>query len=101
MKADSSGESTVARTDDVAGYEDRVVVAGADGIGVVAEDWPVHLALAGQADESDLALEQACAAGEVDGFIEGWPLGQGHAGGGDDTTADGDLTKLASQVSQA
>jgi len=50
-EADAGGEGTVAHADNVAGHEDRVVVAGAGGVGVIAEDAPVHFAFAGKADE--------------------------------------------------
>ena len=63
---DAGGEVTFAHADDVAGHQDRVVVAGACSVWVVAEDAPVHLAPACEADEFDLAFEQASAAGEVE-----------------------------------
>jgi len=65
--ADAGGEGTVADADDVACHEDRVVVAGAGGVGVKAEDAPIHLPLADETDEFGFAFEQACAACEVDG----------------------------------
>jgi len=66
-EADAGGEGTVADADDVACHEDRVVVAGAGGVGVKAEDAPIHLPLADETDEFGFAFEQACAACEVDG----------------------------------
>ena len=62
---------------------DRVFVAGAGGVGVVAEESSVNLALAGKPDEFDLASEQTCAAG------------------GDDAAADIDLNELVAQVGLA
>ena len=56
---------TVARVENVNGHEDRVVIAGAVGIDVVAEDAAVHFAIAREAGEFDLAFEQACAANQM------------------------------------
>lgn len=53
--------------DDVAGYQGPVVVAGAGGLGGVADDAPVYIPLACEAAESDLPLEHASAAGKVEG----------------------------------
>jgi hypothetical protein len=64
--ADPGREGTGANTHDVAGHQDRVLVGGARGVGVVAEHPAVHLAFTGEADELHLALEQAWAAGQVD-----------------------------------
>jgi len=56
-EADPGGEGRLAHADDVAGHQDRIVVAGAGGVGVVAEDAPVHFALTCEADEFDLVFE--------------------------------------------
>jgi len=63
----------VGHADDVAGHQDRVVVAGAGGVGVGAEDAPVNFALVSEADDFNLAFEQAFAAGEVDTWLSAEP----------------------------
>ena len=65
----------MADPDDFACHHDHYIIAGAGGVAVLAEDEPIHFPLACEADEFDLALEQACATSQVDGLVEGLSLG--------------------------
>ncbi len=99
--ANAGGEGAVVHADDVAGGQDGIGVAVAGGIGAIAEGAAVGFAVAEEAQEFHLALEQLHSAGHADGLVEGRALLQGDGAGGVDAPRHKHVDELGAEVGAA